>query len=123
MLLVPYELSMTIRLTFAERSQPTIPTSQTSYHVRFFRIRGCRSKGLAFKASCAERRLARRSGQRAVRLLMLHLGSIAPNAARRKAPVYWGLSVISLAPLAISAAGLMVVPEVEGSHWLTAHTR
>lgn len=49
------------------------------------------------------------------RLLMLHLGSIDPNAERRKAPVYWGLSVISLAPLAISAADLMVAREAEGS--------
>jgi hypothetical protein len=49
-----YSCEVVIRVTFAERSRPTITTSQTSYHFRFFRIKGCLSSGTAFQASCAQ---------------------------------------------------------------------
>ena len=48
---------------FRRRSVSTIPTSQTSNLFQFFRIKGCLSSGIAFKASCALRRVVRRSKQ------------------------------------------------------------
>ena len=49
------------RLTFRRRSFSTITTLQTSYHFRFFRIKGCLSSGIAFKASCQQQGSAKKT--------------------------------------------------------------
>lgn len=50
MLTVPVS-GVVIRLTFAERSRPTITTSQTVYRLQSFRIKGFLSSGVTFQAS------------------------------------------------------------------------
>ena len=50
-----------IRFTFRRRSFSTITTLQTSYHFLFFRIKGCLSSGIAFKASCQQQGSAKKT--------------------------------------------------------------
>ena len=46
---------------FRWRSISTIPTLQTSYHFRCFRIKGCLSSGIAFQASCQQQGSAKKT--------------------------------------------------------------